>query len=858
MEPVERDVELVEREAQLAALGQHLDAAAAGRGRVALVGGEAGVGKTALVKAFAAERAGGARVVRAACDGLFTPQPLGPLFELAEPLGLTVDGPRHEVFAATLAALEPGPTVAIVEDVHWADEATLDLLRFLGRRLDRTRTLLIATYRDDELAPHHPLRVVLGDVGGDRRITLAPLSEAGVRALADGSDVDPGELYRLTGGNPFFVTEVLAAGSTAVPESVRDAVLARASQLGPAARKVLDAAAVVGGRAELQVLEAVLDEQPAGLEECLAAGVLQSGAGEIAFRHELARRAVEEALEPLRRARLHHRVLDVLRRTDGTDMARLAHHAEMAGVADAVLEYAPAAADAATRLGAHREAAEQYARALRFRDALPAEAVAKLLEARAYECYLNDWIEEALRAAEDALERYRALGNPLREGGMLGAISRLAYLDARIEDARRAALEAIAVLERFPPGRELVLAYANMAQLAQIELRIDSALAWGERTLQLAEQVGSTRLAVDALTTMGIAEAIAGRGVARLEESLERALAGSTDDCVARAYGALVFAAVRRRDWTAADHWLKEGLSYTAERDLDNRRLYLLGWRAAASLDRGRWDEAAMDCETVLRHPHARLSRVWALIALGLLRARRGDPEVWAPLDEALELTRGEVPQKRIPLGLVRAEAAYLAGDPARALEEMGSLPVSALVDRWIAGKLAVWRRRAGAEPEPTGPIAEAYELELTGDHVGAAVAWELLGCPYDSAMALAGSDAEEDLRTSHEAFVALGARPAAALAARRLRERGARGIPRGPRPATRAHPAGLTPRELEVAHLVAEGLRNMDIAARLVISEKTVDHHVSSILGKLGVRSRSEVGREVAALEDRELLQPR
>src|SRR5688500_4946948 len=200
-------MDLVERETQLAALGEHLDAAVAGRGRLALVGGEAGVGKTSLVRAFAEERGGDVRFAWCACDGLFTPQPLGPLLELADQLGLTVDGPRGQVFAATLEALRRVPTVVVVEDVHWADEATLDLIRFLGRRLEQTTTLLIATYRDDELGPHHPLRVLLGDVPSARRVSLRALSERGVEALAHGSEVDAAELYRLTGGNPFFVTE---------------------------------------------------------------------------------------------------------------------------------------------------------------------------------------------------------------------------------------------------------------------------------------------------------------------------------------------------------------------------------------------------------------------------------------------------------------------------------------------------------------------------------------------------------------------------------------------------------------------------------------------------------------------------
>ena len=181
-------------------------------GRLILVGGEAGIGKTALVRTFADEHAQGARVLWGACDGLFTPQPLRPLLDISGELGLDADAPQRELFSATLDALRPGPTIAIFEDVHWADGATVDLLRFLGRRLDRTATLLIATYRDDELGAQHPLRVVLGDVEAARRIMLVPLTEHAVRALAGDSAVDPAELHRQTGGNPFFVSEVLAAG----------------------------------------------------------------------------------------------------------------------------------------------------------------------------------------------------------------------------------------------------------------------------------------------------------------------------------------------------------------------------------------------------------------------------------------------------------------------------------------------------------------------------------------------------------------------------------------------------------------------------------------------------------------------
>ena len=838
-------MDLVERGSYLAALGEHLAVAAAGHGRLVLVGGEAGIGKTALVRRFVDEHGAGARTLWGACDGLFTPQPLRPLLDMAGDLDLDVAAPQRELFTATLDALRPGLTIAVFEDVHWADGATVDLLRFLGRRLDQTSTLLVATYRDDELGPDHPLRVVLGDVEAARRIMLAPLSREGVRLLAQDSGLDATELHRRTGGNPFFVTEVLATGIDGVPESVRDAVLARTARLSPEAKDLLDAAAVIGLRAEAGVLGAIAAE---GVEECLAAGVLQRDERGVAFRHELARQAVEEAIEPLRRAELHRRVLEALPRTDA---ARLAHHAEGAGDAQAALEFATRAGAEAAERGAHREAAAQYLRAVRFADRLPPAKRAELLARVGAECHHTDQIEDALAARRGARRLYRTLGDQLREGDMLREISLSAYQASEIDESSRNAQEAIDVLEQLPPGRELALAYSNMANQAQLGLDEQGTARWGERALALAEELGEDGIVISTLTTIGVMDAIAERGTEKLERSLALALDHGTDDQVGRVYGALVFEAVRHRRWAAAEHWLAEGLPYVTDRDLDHWRTYLLGWQAAMLLDRGRWDEAAEAAQAGLVNPHARLSKSWPLLALAQLRARRGDPASGALLEEALELVSEDIGQKRAPIAVVRAEAAFLAGDPDTALSETGLVPVAALFDRWVAGKLAVWRKRLGGSPENPGRLPEPFALELAGEHRAAAEAWEALECPYDAAMALSGSDDEADLRRSHELFLSLGAQPMAGIVARRLRERGARGVARGPRTATRENPYGLTGREQSVLELLTEGLTNAEIAAKLVVTEKTVGHHVSSILRKLGVRSRYDAAK--LALEDRE-----
>jgi DNA-binding CsgD family transcriptional regulator/tetratricopeptide (TPR) repeat protein len=855
-------MELLERERFLDALVGHLADAFAGRGRFVFLGGEAGVGKTSLARSFVDRLGTEVRVLSAACDGLFTPGPLGPVADLARQssgrLTELLDRDRPELFAAVLDELSGSPSVTLLEDLHWADEATLDLVRFLARRIDQTRALVVATYRDDEVGQRHPLRIVLGDLASFesvRRLSLPPLSEEGVAILAAGLDVDPRELYRLTGGNPFFVTEILAMPGQAVPPTVSDAVLARAARLEPQARAALDAASVVGQRIDLDLLKAVFGGSPAAIDACLAAGVLHVDQQQAVFRHELARAAVENAIEPIRRAELHGRLLAALTERAVTDPARLAHHAEAAGDVAVARQYSIAAGEQAAALGAHIEAALHYARALRFADDLSPEPKAELLGRRAHECYLTDQLDDALAAQLEALELYRALGDALKEAETLRRTARLLYGVGRIDDARATAREAVQMLERFPPGPELAMAYASVAQQSAIDLDDQRAHAWGERAVALAEQLDEQEIVAYALASIGIVEGVAGQGTSSLERSLELALDGGFEEHVARAYGALSFVAIRHRDWLAADRWLDEGLRYATDRDLDYWRLYLLGWRAAASLDRGRWAEAASDAAAVLRHPHARLTRVWSLLILGVLRARRGDPGVWAALDEVRERVRGDLRQKLVPAASVFGEAAFLEGDLDRARAEMEAFPIPDLIDRWAAGRLAVWRRRAGAEFEDTGPLPEPFALELAGKHAAAAAAWDELECPYDAALALAGSDHEEDLNRSHEILIELGARAAATLVARRLRERGARSIARGPRASTRANPAGLTPRQVEILRLVADGLRNAQIAERLFISEKTVGHHVSAILRKLGVESRHEAARVAASFtaEDRE-----
>ena len=736
-------MELLERESHLEQLEEHLRQAAAGQGRVVLVGGEAGVGKSTLVDEFCRRVVNGAGVLRTSCDALSTPGPLGAVRDLAPVLGLLIDDhpldgdARDRLFREVLAAFgaRPGPTVVVAEDAHWSDGPSLELLRFLGRRIGGLPVLFIVTYRDDEIGPDHALRLVLGDLAtapAVHRLSLRPLSDEAVRRLAAGSGRDATSLFRLTGGNPFFLTEVLAAEDESVPATVGDAILARAARLSPEARAVLDVAAVIGSTIDanlmLSVAGPVLDE----VDECIARGLLRGIGNGLGFCHELAREAILKAIAPLRRRLLHARVLAALREAPDArrDMARLAHHAEAARDRAAVLEFAIAAAEQAAGLNAHREAAAQYARALRFADGLPAAERARLLEGRSVACYINDQGEEAIAARQAALEIWQGLGDLVREGDNHRWLSRLYWYDGHGAEAESAAMAALEVLEALPPGPELAMAYSNLAQLRMLGDDLDETLRWGNRAIALAEQLEETETLVHALANVGTMRLIAGddRGKEELHRSLRLAIERRFLDHAGRALTLLAWGTLRDMRLDEADRRLATALAYTVEHDLDNYRWFLLATQAAIRVHRGEWDVAEAGVREVLEQPvQSPVRRVVALVALGRVSARRGDPAANAPLDEALMLAERSNQQLRLePVLVVRSEAALLDNDSTRARAELEVVRelVFARGNRWQRGEMAWLLWQAGERDIPTNDLAEPYALQIAGDFAGAAAAW--------------------------------------------------------------------------------------------------------------------------------------
>ncbi|SEF95669.1 regulatory protein, luxR family [Nonomuraea solani] len=862
---------LLEREASLASLAEYAAEARSGAGRLVLVSGEAGVGKSALVERFQRDLPD-ARWSWGMCDGLSTPRPLGPLFDVADQRGgallelCRAEAGREELFRGFLRAVsEPGAlNVVVVEDVHWADEATLDLLRFLARRLSNAPVLIIVTYRDEGLATGDPLRAALGDLvvrRPARRIALAPLSAAAVAVMAAGTGWEAAELHRLTCGNPFYVTEVVRAGVREVPPSARDAVLARAMRLDGESRRVLDVAALTGTRVESRLLESVTDCPAPVLDELLGCGLMIEDGSWLRFRHEIARLAVAGAVPAHRARTVHGLVLAALAGMGCDDDARMAFHAEAAGDAGAVLRHAPAAARRAAWLASHREAAAQFRRALRFADgALPglnnrpdAATLAGLYEGLADELALLDLWPEAAEAGEQALAQWRAAGDRPREGAALRRMSRIWWNLCRADQAVAAAEAAVSILEPLGPSAELAWAYAVHANRRMLQGEHDLATALALRAQAIAEPLNATDVLSDVLNTQAVsAAATGGAWAGQMRRALEIALSGRHQDQAGRAYANLCSMHASQRQFADAERYMTEGLAYCDEHDLTTYATHLRSEWATVLEWSGRWDEAAALSADLLAAATAySCNRLCVLRKIGVLRARRGEPGAWEYLDEAAATAdRTAEPQQIVPVRLARAEAHWLEGDADRARHETElAEEASPGCDIWDRGAVAVWLVRTGSARPAPGDLAEPYRLWLDDHPMKSAQAWADLGCLYDAAMTLADTPEEQALRRALEIFTGLGATPAARIVRQRLRGLGVRSLPAGPRAATREHPFGLTRRERQVLALLCARYTNQEIAAAMFISARTVAHHVSAILAKLGAPTRAAAADRAAEL---------
>jgi DNA-binding CsgD family transcriptional regulator len=846
---------LIERESQLAALYQYAGEASQGQGRLVLISGEAGVGKSVLLEEFAQEL-DEARWLWSGCDELFTPAALGPLLDIASRLDgellqlCRAEAKRDQLYGALLRQLSDlrPRTVIAIEDVHWADEATLDLLSYLGRRIQHLGVLLLVTYRDDALVTNDPLRLTFGALASQRatrRLSLPTLSISGVATLANGSGIDPTELHRLTAGNPFFVTELLQAGSDGLPVSVRDAVLARTRTLSTQARDALDTAALIGARMQAELLVSLIDN-PLVTDELISHGLLIKDGDDLRFRHEIARVAIEGAIPPYRKAAIHTKIIEALLASGSDDDARLAFHAEGAGNAELVLTYAPRAGRRAAALGARREAAAQYERALRFVPATDVRTRAELLDNLAKQLsFFEEWEEKC----SEAVALWNALGDSRRESDSLLSLAWGSWWLCRGTDFRQAGEAALKLAEPLGPSPQLAWASNTLAFRRMNEGRYQDSLSLIRQVHGMAAQLGLGDVISDCLTLEAqVVRALGEDWTAPMGAALQIALSGGHEF---RAYNAFLFlyilyCADLRND--EAEQIFNDALAYCDLHDVG--KPCLLAERAGVLEKLGRWDECVSTIGAVLdERKVTRANRMQSLSILAKVMARRGQDGYWQYLDEARDSSIGlEEREWLIFVGLARIEAYWLEGrlDAARAeLARIRDASAGLAVPyrRW----LALWTRRLTGVAEPVD--LEPFASYVAGDAAHAAELWDRLGYRYEAALALLDTKEETHLRESLAWLSNLGAEAAARLVRQTMRDLGIRSIPAGTRPATKAHPRGLTVREQQILELLSQGHSNEEISARLFISVRTVEHHVSAILGKLGVTTRKDAAREALKL---------
>lgn len=862
------DVPLLERDRELAILREHWSRARSGHGGLVIVSGEPGAGKTSLVQLFTHECADGTSVLWGACDPLSTPRPLGPLHDVANELGETVrhalreaDQP-HEIFTAVHEQLCLSPAVLVVDDLHWADQGTVDLLRFLLRRVGSSRTLLVGTVRDDELDVNHPMRALLGDVARSPdalTMRLQSLSVTAIATMIDDRPIDPRRIEQLTGGNPFFVAEMLVHSGDELPTSVRDAILSRTSHLDADAWDLLHLLACSP--------EAIPDHLLTSLEIGLLplraldrAGLIRRGPRGVAFRHDLCRLAVATTVPPGADAALHRRMIVALEGSAVADPAVLVHHAMGASDRDRVLRYAIDAARSAARSGAHTQAAAFYRLALLHGAPVGPTHEAELLESMAAECYLIDQLEHAIVACQRAMLLREQTGDAAGVSANHHSLAVYEWYNANRSLADRHVGEAINALdddELVRSDAELVHlghALAMEAFLATHSSDVDLASRSIERAGEIAERTADRMLLVRTGLIGNICRLIAGDDDARQHVlTILGAPSENFDEVYSSGYSHLTYLDVEHRRLGKAADLLAVSIPLTVERDLPICRMWQMGSRGRLGLLAGDWEASLGDANAVLEAPSAPLARTWPHLVRGLIALRRAGSG-GGDLDAAWELVQryGEM-IRLLPACAALVERVWLTGcdDPRIAIGDELLAEVRPGLE-WARGDLAVWMRRL--DPAVGVPhiesLAAPYRLQLSGDHHAAAECWASLSAPYEQAMALVDTGDHVDVRAGFDLLDRLGAEAVAAKVRLDLRNRGAAVVPSRRRSSTLDNSAGLTAREIEVLRLLESGLTNAELAGRLYISHKTVDHHVSAIISKLHVRNRREAVRAARELK--------
>lgn len=859
-------MEFHERDEELDLLQDALAAAEGGRGSLVFISGPGGIGKSRLVQHFLATGADGVDAESAVALPHSTDRPFGPIVDLARRrfprVAEAIDGGAHpdRVFSELFTALnrQDAPRLVWIHDLQFADQATIDLLSLLGQRMRRTSTLLIATYRSDNLEPGNPARTLaanLAATGDVVEIELGPLSADAVRSLCLDSRLDPDLAMAASGGNPFFLRELLQSQDR-IPATVRDLIDARLARLTPVGRRALDVLALMGGSADRTLIVTIDPVLADGLGDASEVGMLVADGEVLRFRDDLSREFILTSMSDGQRQALHRHLLEELSR-DGrpsVSPSHLAWHADGAGDGVALERYARAAIAEAERAGSWREATQQYSRLLPIlADSPPEDRLAMLRSAtvaalRASQPALAEaWIREGIGICHD-------LGDQQTLGVMMWTLSDTLYELGDIIGTRKAANEAVRILTDLdhPDGKAMAAAVGALGALRNAEYR--QTVEYARESLALATDPVDSGPAIHARISLGSALMFLGdpEGETILRDAGERA---HRKGLYTQAYRALHNSAwywveyldlERARAITSFNEELFRGTDF--RHGEHNLRLI----QAAILSHGGEWAEARERLQGLLDDPAiSTWNRALATLHLAHLDLRSGAGT--HHLEEAIALAKAlRLRWYTYALGGILTEQAWLRGNSRDAAELLAEADEGLRNHPYpqIGGLHAWWAWRAtGKLPGSLDDIPQPFRDEMDGNWRSAAAAWDARGIPYFAALARLAGDDPAEMRRALADLTRLGAQPAIEAHRTRLGRYGIRSRNRGPNIATRTNPAHLTRREADVLRQLKPGARNIDIANALGISEKTVERHLTALYGKLGVTDRASALAEAAHL---------
>ncbi len=862
-------MQLTERDGFLALLNARFKPAAAGEGHCVYVGGEAGIGKTSLVREFCRDKTATCKIYYGTCDALFTPRPLAAVYDIAwqiNPGVLQANASgiedRAGLFARLFYALsiEKETTIIVFEDIHWADEATLDFIKFLGRRITQLRCLFILTCRNDEINARHPLKHLLGQLQPDAftRLLLTPFSRAAVEKMAAVKGSSGADVYAITGGNPFYVNEILASYSPGIPDNIKDSILSVYDRQDAETKQAWQLLSLPPGGLEIAFLEEINPQYTAAIAQTLEAGILILKNGLLFFKHELYRRTIEASLSPSARTLFNKLLLELfLAHFDGENgTERIIHHAKNAQLYNVVIQFAPLAAKQAAAVGAHIEAAKLYYSAIEYSQGADAAVLVQLYEHYAYECYLTNQTKEAIVYTAKALALWQAKNDIENTGNSLRFLSRLWWFEGHRKNAEQFGQQAVELLDGQPSSRAKAMAYSNMAQLKMLSYQDEECILWGEKALAVAKAIGDDEVVSHAMNNIGRTymrtATFMQKGKDLLQQSLAIATRNAYHEHVARAYTNLGSTGIDIKDYVYAEAILDEGIRYCEERNLDSWTNYMLSCMARLKLENGNWQEACGIAEALLKNEgQPPINKINLLTVIAAVKMRTGGEGVEALLKQAQAMAMDAFElQRMLPVACAMLEYEWLTGMPVITTNELDSITqlVALHGNTMEYNELAFWLQKARLQNLPLAPVKNGNLLEDMASAQKTAAVWHCTSCPYNYAMALFEGD-EEDKRAAMAIMQKLGAIVVSEKLKQDMRAAGIKKIPRGVRKSTGENIASLTGREVEVLQLLQEGLQNKEIAARLYISAKTVDRHITSLLFKLEAKTRIQAVRNALKL---------